>query len=149
VKRLSSPSNYPVSGEILNSSPELSVAMRCLQTAAELFHEDLSESTIQLWKKHLASFRDPEIEWAFEVHMQTEKFFPRPFDISTLVGVWREDHRPKENFKYKPTGWGEPQVLALWELFHKKYPDHKRGERLSDDQWEEMMREVQSRGKVA
>ena len=34
-------------------------------------------------------------------------------------------------------------LLRLFGLFRKKYPNFKRGEHLSDDQWKAMMREVE------
>lgn len=105
---------------------------------------------VALWQKHLASFPDKGIEYAFDNWNRNAKFFPKPADITELVTVWRNAQKPAYSaHDYQHTGFGQVQVLALWKLFHRKYPDFKRGDRLTGEQWQEMINEVSNPEKTS
>lgn len=95
----------------------------CLTRTALLFSKTLTVDEGQVWKEFLATYSSAAIEYAFENWQRNGRFFPKPADILELIRAFYVAQRDTyQAADYGGGGYGSADCLALWKLFHEKYP---------------------------
>ena len=75
-------------------SPKDSALMNILNTTAQTLRTELTPEAVHLWKHVLAPYPIEQIRLAFLEHVKTERFFPLPAEILTLIEA--EQRRKRE-----------------------------------------------------
>lgn len=157
---LSTQSNLLIRGEMNNSSETLSERGALLKLATDLYKESLSPEMTKFWAKFLDLHSLENLKYAFENWLRNSSFMPKPHDIEALVNAYNEKQRG-DSWTYrapvrfdassKMNGWNFEDVYALQLLYAERYQVKIGGDRvrLSDEQWDVLMDEINERRKTA
>lgn len=108
-------------GETEKSSP-LSLAEKKLKTVSLLFSKDMTAEEAEVWKSALCHYSNKAIEYAFDHWCKTERFFPKPAEIVSIMDEYNLSHRRPERQNYQYTGSGENEMILLYRYYLQRFP---------------------------
>ena len=133
-------------GEIVPPLSKLDRIGELLKIQVETFpQKELSAEEIARWEKDLSDYRLEAIEWAFDNWRRNGNWFPVPSDIISLCDSWMPAEQvargcTKECKERHHKGYGETDVLKIWNLFNAKRAQVNR--ELTTPEWEAIFVEV-------
>jgi hypothetical protein len=133
-------------GEIVPPLSKLDRIGELLKIQVETFpQKELSSEEIGRWEQDLNRYDLAAIEWAFDEHRQLGMFFPVPAQILDLCKTWvrpqefPEGCGPECKARHRK-GYGETDILKLWNLFTAKRAAVNR--ELNDFEWATLLTEL-------
>ena len=133
-------------GEIVPPLSKLDRIGELLRIQVETFPpKELNPEEIARWEQDLGGYPLQAIEFAFDNWRRNGNFFPVPSDILSLCDVWMPQELVvrgcgKECKARHYKGYGETDVLKIWNLFNAKRLQVKR--ELSEAEWGAIFSEV-------
>ena len=87
--------------------------------------KELTTAEVERWIRDLSGYRLEAIDFAFDNWRRNGTFFPVPADILSLCDAWLPQEQvargcTKECKERHHKGYGETDVLKLWNLFNAK-----------------------------
>ena len=108
------------------------VLAEMLMLCAQMQGRDLLPGEIRVWQREFTEVRPEKLEWCFRKHLTQSQFFPKPADITVLMGEYSQQFSPSNQYR-RP----DPKEVSALEA-HKQTPEYKQAQKELEEAWVKM-----------